>query len=230
MQNRKFEHIAAIVLIINVVLSGIAQVSVPIEKEPRHRLKFENKYVRLFKVLIPVGDATLYHTHSNDGVSIRLGNADILDEVLKGEKIEFGLKTGDVAFAARPVTLTHRVINNGTTDFRNIFIEILPAAVGKTIEKEPEPLPGHTVLLDNARIRVYRLILKPGESTQPHMHVRQGIGVSVFDAKVKIIVPGQKPKTAKLKAGDYLWHGASTTHMIKNVGSTVFEAVDVELK
>ena len=164
MQNLKIRIIAAIVLFANLVLSGIAQVSVPIEKEPRHRLKFENKYVRLLNVLNPVGDTTLYHAHSNDDVSIRVGDATILDEVLNGEKIKFALKTGDIAFAARPVPMTHRVINKGTTDFRNIFIEILPSAAGTTIDKEPAPLPGRTILLDNARVRVYRLILKPGES------------------------------------------------------------------
>lgn len=60
--------------------------------------------------------------------------------------------------------------------------------------------------------------------------MKQGPGVSVSDAKVKIIIPGQKPKTSKLKSGDYMWHSAGITHMIKNVGSTVFEAVDIELK
>ncbi|MGI9076108.1 MAG: hypothetical protein ACR2G6_02120, partial [Gemmatimonadaceae bacterium] len=40
-----------------------AQSPVPIEKEPRHHLKFENQYVRVFYVFIPLGDTTLFHTH-----------------------------------------------------------------------------------------------------------------------------------------------------------------------
>jgi len=45
-----------------------AQSPVPIEKEPRHRLKFENQFVRVFDVLIPPGDDSLFHIHIYDGV------------------------------------------------------------------------------------------------------------------------------------------------------------------
>ena len=172
----------------------------------------------------------MYHTHKSDGVSIRLSDSRILDELLNGDKVHFTLKTGEVAFAARPVTITHRVTNNGATAFRNIFIEILPATIEQPTAKSPEPLLGQEILINNNRVIVYHLMLKPGQSTQVHTHVLKGIGVVVFDAKIQIMTPDRKRKTMKLKAGDYVWHPAGTTHMIKNIGPTVFEAVDIELK
>ena len=229
MKIRTFQIFAVLVFLIGLGQSGTAQTIVPLEKEPRHRLKFENQYVRLFDVLIPAGDTTFYHTHKSDGSSIRLSDSRILEELLNGEKVQSTLKTGEVAFAARPVRMTHRVTNNGASAFRNIFIEILPVATGQPTTS-PEPLQGHEILIDNPRVTVYRLVLKPGQSTEVHTYFQNGIAVAVSYAKIQITVSGKKRKTVKLRSGDYIWHIAGTSHKIKNVGSSVFETVDVEIK
>ncbi len=62
MWNRKFNTVAVGFLMVNFLCSVFAQDSVPVEKEPMHRLKFENEFVRLFDVLVPVGKASHYHT------------------------------------------------------------------------------------------------------------------------------------------------------------------------
>ncbi len=90
-----------------------AQSIVPTEKEPMHRLKFENEFVRLFEVLVPVGESTKYHVHLYDGVSVRVSNAEIIDETISGEKTPVDIKYGIAIFGARPSALTHRVVNNG---------------------------------------------------------------------------------------------------------------------
>jgi hypothetical protein len=106
-----------------------AQSPVPVEKEPRHQLKFENQSVRVFDVFIPSGDESLFHTHVHDGVSIRLTDAQIRIEVLRDSVDEVRVKRGAVEFSSFPNPLTHRVSNTGTTPFRNIFVEILPSHV-----------------------------------------------------------------------------------------------------
>ena len=125
MKRLVFLNGAAICFLFGLVISAIAQDSVPIEKEPMHRLKFANEFVRLFDVLVPVGKSTLYHIHSHDGIGVRVSDAQIVDESMSGEKQPLDMKYGVVTFAARPSPQTHRVVNNGMTDFRNIFIEIL---------------------------------------------------------------------------------------------------------
>lgn len=228
MQKRKLQIIAAVILFLGLGQTAVAQTAVPVEKEPRHRLKFENQYVRLFDVLILTGDTSLYHIHSHDGVSIRLSDSTILDEVLNGEKVIFMLKKGEVTFAARPIAMTHRVINNGPSDFRNIFIEILPAAFAQPVVNSP-PLLGQRLLIDNDRVRAYRVVLEPGQSTQ-NTHNLNGISVVVSDSTIQTTVSGKKPKASKLRSGEYMWHDAGTTHMIKNIGSTLFEMVNFDLK
>jgi len=107
-------------------LLALTQAAVPIEKEPMHRLKFENEFVRLFDVLVPVGRTTQYHVHLYDGVSVRLSNTQIADESIAGKRELIDVTYAEATFGARSSPLTHRVVNTGKNDFRNIFIEILP--------------------------------------------------------------------------------------------------------
>jgi mannose-6-phosphate isomerase-like protein (cupin superfamily) len=212
------------------ITSGIAQVGVPIEKEPTHRLKFENEFVRLFDVLVPAGEATQYHIHLYDGISVRVSNAQIIDELMGGERTPLEIKYAEVTFGARPSPLTHRVINSGKSNFRNIFIEILPSKNAATAVAVPVLSDRHVVLIDNERVRVNRLILKPGESSKLHTHQMPGIGIVLYDSKIELSSPGGTMRRLESKAGDHVWQNAGTTHIIKNIGSTVFEAIDIELK
>ena len=210
--------------------TGIAQDSVPIEKEPMHRLKFENEFVRLFDVLVPAENKTLFHIHLHDGISIRVSNAQIIDESTSGERKPFDIKYGEVTFGARTASLTHRVINSGKTDFRNIFIELLVGKNGATAKTFPILSDGHTILIDNDRVRINRLVLKPGESSKRHTHPMHGLGIILYDSKIELAGPDGSKRMLEPKAGDSVWQNAGTTHIIKNVGSTVFEAIDIELK
>ena len=44
--------------------------SVPVEREPMHRVVFENALVRVIDAAVPAGAATLYHTHARDNVPV----------------------------------------------------------------------------------------------------------------------------------------------------------------
>ncbi len=212
------------------VIFGFAQDSVPIEKEPMHRLKFENEFVRLFDVLIPMGKTTKYHVHRYDGVSVRVSNAQLIDESISGEKEPYEVKYGETTFGARSTPETHRVANIGTSDFRTIVIEILAAKDAATVGPFPILSENHLVLIDNERVRVSRLILKPGESSKLHTHRMHGLGIVLYDSKVEISTADGTKRKLKSKAGDFVWQNAGTTHIIKNIGSKVFEAIDIELK
>lgn len=230
MRNQKKKAAAILIFAAIFISPAFAQNPVPVEKEPMHRLKFENEYVRLFDVLVPVGQATQYHTHLYDGVSVRVSNAQIIDEVVGGEKTTFEIKYGEAAFGARPSPLTHRVVNSGKSDFRNIFIEILPSKNAATGSAFPILSDGHVIVLDNARVRVNRLVLKPGESSKLHTHRMHGLGIILYDSKIEISARDGTRQTIESKSGDFVWQNAGTTHTIKNVGSSVLEAIDVELK
>ncbi len=230
MKKRVFLVVAAACFQLSFISSGIAQQSVPIEKEPMHRLKFENEFVRLFDVLVPAGESTKYHVHLYDGVSVRVSNAQIIDEAISGEKKPFDIKYGAATFGTRSSPETHRVVNGGKSDFRNIFIEILAGKNAMTARPYPVLSDGHVILIDNDRVRVNRLVLKPGESSKLHTHQLHGLGIILYDSKVELTTPDGTKRRLEAKAGDHVWQNAGTTHIIKNIGSTVFEAIDIELK
>jgi quercetin dioxygenase-like cupin family protein/ketosteroid isomerase-like protein len=217
-------------LVLSASVLGIAQTGVPVEKEPMHRLKFENDLVRVFDVLVPVGKATQFHTHLYDGASVRISNTQILDEVVGGEKTPFDIIYGEATFGARPAALTHRVMNSGNSDFRNIFIEILPRKNTATGTAFPILSDGHVILIDNARVRVNRLTLKPGESSKLHKHTMPGLGIVLYDSKIEIRSADGTQRALEPKAGDFVWQDTGTTHTIINIGPSVFDAIELELK
>lgn len=217
-------------LLAMLVSSVAAQSAVPIEKEPAHRLKFENEFVRVFDVLIPVGKESLYHIHLYDGVSVRISDTRIIDEAQGGERVPFEIKYGLATFGARPSALTHRVVNVGKSDFRNIFIELLPSKNVVSAAVLPPLSDSHVVLLENARVRVNRLVLKPGESSKLHTHTTRGLGITLYDSKVEITSSDGTKRTLVSRPGDFVWQNAGTSHIIRNVGTNVFEAVDIEIK
>lgn len=219
--------IAAAALSLLGLFSSHVQSPVPVANEPRHVLKFENDYVRVFDVLVPAGDATLFHTHSNDYVFVTIGDADLIAEVMGGPPVDLILTNGEVRFTKGPIT--HRVTNPYIFRFRNITIEILrsPGARGTST---PDTSPGHSIVLDNDRVRVERLILEPGQSTNLHTHNLSALSVFLTRATVLMESPGQKPQEIEYKPGDFRWRDAPVTHSIKNIGTTRFEAVGIDWK
>ena len=218
---------AVAVLSLCAVFHSTTQSPVPVANEPRHHLKFENEFVRVFDVVVPPGDATLFHLHSNDYAFVSIGDATLKAQASAGEPGDLILKDGEARFTKGPIT--HRVTNVAGAPFRNITIEILksPGPVGAAT---PDTSPGHSIVLENDRVRIERLILEPDQSTNIHTHNLSALSVFLTESKVRIDSPGAKPETIEYKPGDFRWRSAPVTHSIKNIGSTRFEAVGVDWK
>jgi quercetin dioxygenase-like cupin family protein len=225
--NVMMRSVAVAVLSLCGVLTSTVQSPVPVANEPRHHLKFENEYVRVFDVVVPPGDATLFHIHANDYAFVSIGYATLKAEVRGSQPGDLIVKDGEARFTKGPIT--HRVTNVAKTPFRNITIEILktPGPVGAPT---PDTSPGHSIVLENDRVRIERLVLEPGQSTNIHTHNLSALSVFLTKSKVLVESPGAKPETIEYKPGDFRWRSAPVTHSIKNIGSSRFEAVGVDWK
>jgi quercetin dioxygenase-like cupin family protein len=209
--------------------SNSAQSPVEISGEPRHHPKFENEFVRVLDVTVPAGDATLWHVHRKDNVVITLGSANLRIETVGADTAEVLWKLGDVNF--RKATYVHRAINIGTTPFHNLTIELLKSPAGSPEVSSPKGTTARQPLLENDRVRVYRVALEPGQSTTVHTHSLPGLAVSIMTSEIEVTTKGKAtPNRLTLPAGDVRWRGGSVTHSIKNVGQTPFVGVDIELK
>jgi len=199
-----------------------------VANEPRHHLKFENDYVRVFDVVVPPGDTTLFHVHTNDYAFVSIGDANLKAEVLGKQANDLILKDGEVRYTKGPIT--HRVTNVSSAPFRNITIEVLASPGAKNPATQSHVIPGHTLVLENDRVRVERVVLEPGQSTGMHEHTLSGLAVAVSAAKILLESPGQKGQTVEFKPGEFRWRTGAVTHKLTNTGKTRFEAVDLEWK
>jgi len=201
--------------------AGSPESPVDLQHEPHHHLVFENEFVRAWDTLIPAKQSTLWHTHSNNNVVLTLSDADVRVETVGADPAETHPKLGDVGF--RKATYTHRTMSIGSTDFRNMAIEIL-----FNPEAKPDTAKDASAAIDNEQVRVYRVSLAPGESTG--MKTRNGAGLLVAITPGDLEITETKMESVSLKASDLRWRSKTVSQAIKNTGTTQFEAVDIELK
>lgn len=146
-----------------------AQEAVPVDREPRHRLVWEDGPVRVLDVRIPPGDTTLFHIHDAAILYVPVAVSPTDAQPLGGgwsgvgprdvSRFSEGTVATDTQYAARP--LTHRVTNVGPGPFRLIAITNAgrgdPAAADSTLPGQMET--------SSSWFRQSRLALASGAST-----------------------------------------------------------------
>jgi len=209
-----------------VPIARAAAEPVPIEQEPRHRLKFENAHVRFFDVQLEPGYQSLYHWHHNDGVFVNIASSPTIDQDWGAEPMTRGERAiGEayfIAYAAKPKA--HRVANPGPGMYRVIDAEIMSSCGPMNAARES---PNQTLVVDNERVFVTRLILHPGESTE--LYAPCGMLVSVSGGNVVFDTPDGKEKLA-MDRGEFKWRKLQQTVKLTNVGANVFHGVDIRIK
>jgi len=104
-------------------LPAQAPVAVPVGKEPRHRLVFENEYVRVFRVSIPAHDATLLHQHDLPYVYVSIGPADFINAVAGKPEAHVVMTDGQVGYSRGG--FAHIARTDAGIPFENLTIELL---------------------------------------------------------------------------------------------------------
>jgi quercetin dioxygenase-like cupin family protein len=159
-------------------LSGQTPRIVPVEQEPQHRPVFQNAVLAVLDVQFPPGYVSLFHTHSNDNISVRIETGTTRIDTLDATGAEQVAAIGRVVFNSANPPYTHRVANVGTTPIRILDIEILATRPTSTA-LAPDELAGHEVIVDNPRVRITRIVLEPSEHLTNHTHPRGWLDVSV---------------------------------------------------
>lgn len=211
-------------LIMSLVPRGMlmAQQSVPVDHESKHHLVFENAHTRIFDVVVPAGDSTLYHVHAHDYVYVTFGDSRLEAQPLGGALTALPLANGDVRYTKGPIT--HRVINRAATPFHNLTIEVLePASVTLA------PRTAGDSVLENDRVRVTRLNLRPGGTVARQAHAGPWLAVAVNSGSLSIR-DGDVIGGAALKPGWYRWFAPGRGTVLGNNGDARLELVEIEWK
>jgi hypothetical protein len=125
--------------------------------------------------------------------------------------------------------MTHRVHNQGSTPFHNIVTSILYPTPGRFTVGSRDDVPAYKQVVDNERIRVWRLILEPGESAAEITQKAPGLRIVVNGGEIVETVAGQPEQAMSFKLGEFYWKEPGT-RAVKNVGTNRVELVEYELK
>lgn len=203
---------------------------VAVRDEPRHRRRFENEFVRVYDVLIPPGDTTLYHHHTEDTFYVAVNEATVRDQTWGEEEFRTGTAAAGSVLCRphRSRPLIHQVHNLGATDMRLIGTELKQSPT--MTAPLPLDVPGHVLTLERERLRVYELSLSPGESTGQIEYRFFSLTVLLSTATLLIRSASGIEHTVIYAPGDVIWRPGSMKFSVTNVGETGSRAAIGELR
>jgi quercetin dioxygenase-like cupin family protein len=108
------------------------------------------------------------------------------------------------------------------------FIALLAAASAAAQDVMLVGADTHTVLLENAQVRVLAVRVRPGEKVPLHWHPAN-VTYFLGDATLRITSADGTSVVRDIKAGVASWN-EPVTHAVENVGAKDFTEVQVELK
>jgi len=201
------------------------------QNEPSHHNKFENAVVRILDVEVPPGKATQFHTHSVDYPYLMIYDAALKNELPGKEPTDLPIKAGLIGYyKASQGAYTHRFVNAGTSSFRAIGIELL----GNRLAPEDTPIlpagAGFEKVLDNERVRAYRIGLTPGATAGPATMAGPSVLVAMGEGSLERIVGDHAVERIELTPARFEWQGGPTTWMLKNAGERRLDLVWFEIK
>ena len=87
------------------------------------------------------------------------------------------------------------------------------------------------LVFENQKVKVIRILLKPGEGTPRHTHALDHIAVIMQGTTMKDVETDGKFKSVDQKTGEVHYvPGTGRTHSFANTGTTPLEIVSIELK
>jgi quercetin dioxygenase-like cupin family protein len=151
-----------------------ASAQVPMEKEPRHHVVFENEALRVVEPSIPAGDTTLEHLHVHDDTTVCISGSHMrarrsgADWSPVGEPCRPG-QINVTEYAGKPAS--HTVQNTGAGVFHLVVVENLReagwstnpplSAVATALAKETRAFEIYEVRLDNSSRETSHVHNKP---------------------------------------------------------------------
>lgn len=210
---------------------------VSLDAEPRHRLLWEAGTVRIFDIVIPPGDTTLYHLHDTAILYVPITLAPFDYQVLglpwRGNGVvdstQFRMDRilADTFYAWRPIA--HRVTNTGDSTLRLLAITNGGRGAGRATGDWTLEIPGH-LETSSSWYQVARLELPAGvesewsRSSRPVVVVQTGAG----ESKVQREQPDVMETLGGAGAVQFI--PAGQRYRLRNTGETATTLVVVQVR
>ncbi|HEY9182672.1 MAG TPA: hypothetical protein VIQ99_05700 [Gammaproteobacteria bacterium] len=201
-----------------------------VERASYHVPAFSNELVTVLNVFIPPHRESGYHRHSLDSVGVLLSDTERTGQVLGAEATVTPPRgNGSVSFTGyASAPLVHTVAVTGDVPFHNIVVQLRTRDPGGfTVSARGQ---GYTQILDNERVRVWRLALDPGHTAPAITQAAPGVRVVIDGGELVEIDPNGRERGMSPRDGEFFWQEAGETRAVRNVGATRIELVEIELK
>ncbi len=204
----------------------------PVEKASFHQLLFADEDLDILNNLYPPKADSGFHAHHRDlfAVIIQASPSSI-------QNLGKPLAPGPLAPAGTalygpvgPEPRVHRGVNDGAGPYQIIVVEVRRPKPSGTAVASREGAPPYEQILDNPRMRAWRLVLVPGQSAPAITQVNKGVRIVVRGGLLATTSPGLQDQLLALRPGDVAVQPAGTTRALKNAGTGTIELVELELK
>lgn len=201
----------------------------PVERTPFHVPTFRNDAVAMLNILIPPGRVAPYHRHSRDFAFVLVRESDLLVQNW-GDAAPMSIRwprgmTGYGDFSKK--SLTHMAANVGADPLRIVGFEFLePAPKGRAMSERPA---AYRQVIDNERLRGWRVTLAPGESIPAFTQAAPGVRIVVEGGELVETI-GQGEQNMALQPGDFQWQDEGASRALRNNGWTTLDLREFELK
>jgi beta-alanine degradation protein BauB len=112
-----------------------------------------------------------------------------------------------------------------------LFLLVMPFLQDRAVPVEDEP--NHKTVFKNDYIQAFRVTLEPGKSTLFHIHSRDDVAVRLSTATITSETLGQPVGTPEHEEPGIVSarnnEPKPLTHRVHNIGSTVFDVIDVQI-
>ena len=221
-------------LLVTFSLNAQAPTAVPVKDEPHHHLVLENSYVRVYRVSINSGDATLLHQHDLPYVYVSLGPADFTNAVAGKPEAEAKLVDGQVGYSKG--NFAHIARTDHGLPFNNVTVELLhpqgdPHNLCEKVIDGPlgacsDPTPSEPAASSGAKVPPFkarplfetsevRAVSNALEARSRYTQPNAGFAtlfVVANDSELQIEFPGEPARS--LHGGEVLWLDAGGTATI----------------
>jgi quercetin dioxygenase-like cupin family protein len=110
-------------------------------------------------------------------------------------------------------------------------VAALPSAPDGAVPVEQEP--DHKTILKNDYVQAFRVRLAPGETTGMHIHAHDDAAVRLSTATTTSESPGAPAGAPESRPAGFVSarknEPTALTHRVRNVGTTLFDVIDVQI-
>lgn len=203
-----------------------------VEQASFHQLVFADEDIAVLNNLYPPKGDSGFHTHYRDLFAVIVQPSRSSGQGL-GKPLTAApmYPAGAVIYSAVGAEpRTHRVVNGDEGTFQIIVIELRRSNPTEHVISTRKAAPQYVQILDNSRMRAWRLVLAPGQSAPSITQGGKGVRVVVRGGLLTTISPDLQDQSLVLRPGDFAVQSAGATRALRNSGSETIELVEVELK